>query len=183
MDSDDLLRSLSPFFYNFQVAGVDMSFNMDVVSFLFESSWSHFHAIVESLLSRLNEDLSVAFIAMDILCYCICACILLDKQSELVQFLAVYSKFQASCGLKSDAINELPVSVFSSFKVALSGTKKKPSRNNLSSVMNTIMSPVITPRRIVSPDIVPVRNGSTPIIGSTNKFDGLEGIIEKFSRE
>ena len=182
MDSDDLLRSLSPYFYNFLVTGVDMNFSMDIVSFLFESSWSHFHAITESLLSKLNEDLSVAFIAMDILCYCICACILLDKQSELLQFLAVYSKFQASCALKSEKINELPVSVFTNSKNLASSIKTKPSRAGLSS----IMSPMLTPRRIATPDASGVKNGSTPMASQASgghNLDGLQSIIEKFSRD
>ena len=51
-DSEDLLRSLSPFTHRFQLTGVDTNISMDLVSFMYETVWFHFRAITDSLLQN-----------------------------------------------------------------------------------------------------------------------------------
>lgn len=96
-DSTDLLRSLSQFFFEFQVTGEQVNISLDLVSFMFESVWLHFHAITESLLSRLHDDDSVTFSAMDILSHSLVSCIFLDLKFERMQFLNSYVKFKILC--------------------------------------------------------------------------------------
>jgi hypothetical protein len=59
-DSEDLLRSLSPFTYNFQLTGIDTNISLDLVSFMFETVWYYFHAITESLLIGTSSPTSVS---------------------------------------------------------------------------------------------------------------------------
>ena len=60
-DSEDLLRSLSPFTYRFQLTGVDTNISMDLVSFMYETVWFHFRAITDSLLDgQKNKNKSAA---------------------------------------------------------------------------------------------------------------------------
>lgn len=61
-DAEDLLRSLSNYTYRFQLTGVDTNMSMDLVSFMYETVWFHFHAITESLLaSSSSVDMNVTF--------------------------------------------------------------------------------------------------------------------------
>ncbi len=59
-DSEDLLRSLSPFTYNFQLTGIDTNISLDLVSFMFETVWYYFHAITESLLIGTSSPTSTS---------------------------------------------------------------------------------------------------------------------------
>ncbi len=59
-DSEDLLRSLSPFTYNFQLTGIDTNISLDLVSFMFETVWYYFHAITESLLIGTSSPTSLS---------------------------------------------------------------------------------------------------------------------------
>jgi len=115
-DSEDLLRSLSPFTYRFQLTGVDTNISMDLVSFMYETVWFHFRAITDSLLQNKKrrqepkagsgplggqqadkqadkQDLYVTFIALDILCYSLTASIFLGLKVEAVTFADQLQQF------------------------------------------------------------------------------------------
>ena len=96
-DSEDLLRSLSPFTYRFQITGVDINISLDLVSFMYETVWFHFHAITEALLSSLNSDIYVTFAAVDILCYSLNSSIFLNLRTEKAAFAGQLHKFQRIC--------------------------------------------------------------------------------------
>ena len=101
-DSEDLLRSLSPFTYRFQITGVDINISLDLVSFMYETVWFHFHAITEALLSSLNSDIYVTFAAVDILCYSLNSSIFLNLRTEKAAFAGQLYKFQKMC-LEADS--------------------------------------------------------------------------------
>ena len=101
-DSEDLLRSLSPFTYRFQITGVDINISLDLVSFMYETVWFHFHAITEALLSTLNSDIYVTFAAVDILCYSLNSSIFLNLRTEKAAFAGQLYKFQKMC-LEADS--------------------------------------------------------------------------------
>lgn len=96
-DSEDLLRSLSPFTYSFQLASIDTHISMDLVSFMFETVWHHFHAISESVLSDLSFDLHITLPALDILYYSLSSSMLLNAKTEQRAFAAQLKKFQSIC--------------------------------------------------------------------------------------
>lgn len=98
-DSEDLLRSLSPFAYRFQLTGVDTNISMDLVSFMYETVWFHFRAITDSLLQYKGDgkspggDMYVIFIALDILCYSLTASIFLGLKVEAMTFAEQLARF------------------------------------------------------------------------------------------
>lgn len=96
-DSEDLLRSLASFSYRFQQTNIDMKISLDLVSFMFETVWFHFHAIVESIFNAENADMHAKFTALDILCYCLTSSIFLDLKMERMVFASLLKKFRASC--------------------------------------------------------------------------------------
>eukprot|EP00595_Chromulina_sp_UTEXLB2642_P001168 CAMPEP_0196764042 /NCGR_PEP_ID=MMETSP1095-20130614/5284_1 /TAXON_ID=96789 ORGANISM="Chromulina nebulosa, Strain UTEXLB2642" /NCGR_SAMPLE_ID=MMETSP1095 /ASSEMBLY_ACC=CAM_ASM_000446 /LENGTH=1536 /DNA_ID=CAMNT_0042118611 /DNA_START=710 /DNA_END=5320 /DNA_ORIENTATION=- len=98
-DAEDLLRSLSSFTYHFQSTGVDTNISLNLVSFMYETVWFHFHAITESLLTA-NEnyllshmDINVLFAGLDILCYSLTSSIFLDLKVEKITFSNQLMKF------------------------------------------------------------------------------------------
>lgn len=93
----DLLRSLSHYNFGFQVTGVDVNITLDLVSFMFESVWAHFYSITDTLLVNINEDSSITFAALDILCYCLISCVFLNLRFERMQFANQYLKFKVMC--------------------------------------------------------------------------------------
>jgi len=121
-DSEDLLRSQSPFTYRFQLTGVDTNISMDLVSFMYETVWFHFRAITDSLLdgkkqgakkrpgagaegkdtssqaqqqqvAQQHNDMYVVFIALDILCYSLTASVFLGLRVEALTFAEQLAKF------------------------------------------------------------------------------------------
>lgn len=85
-DSEDLLRSLSPFLYRFQLTGEDNVLSLDLISYMFETVWFHFNAITEALLSEIKFDVSVTVTALDILCYSLTSAIFLNTNIEKMAF-------------------------------------------------------------------------------------------------
>eukprot|EP00981_Chlorochromonas_danica_P004234 scaffold857_cov152-Ochromonas_danica.AAC.17 len=96
-DSEDLLRSLAPFTYRFQLTNIDMKISLDLVSFMFETVWFHFHAIVESIFKAENADMHAKFAALDILCYSLTSSIFLDLKTERMVFATLLRRFRESC--------------------------------------------------------------------------------------
>lgn len=96
-DSDDLLRSLAPFSYRFQITDVDMKMSLDLVSFMFETVWFHFHSIVESIFNATSTDVSAKFAALDILCYTLTSAVFLDMKNEKMAFAKLLLQFRKSC--------------------------------------------------------------------------------------
>ncbi|RYG63503.1 hypothetical protein EON64_15825 [archaeon] len=95
-DSEDLLRSLAPFNYRFQSTNIDMKISLDLVSFMFETVWFHFHAIVESIFQADTADMHAKFAALDILCYSLTSSIFLDLKMERMVFASLLKRFRAS---------------------------------------------------------------------------------------
>jgi hypothetical protein len=96
-DSEDLLRSLSSFTFRFQSTGVDTMISLDLVTYMYETVWFHFHAIVESLLFSQNSDTYVIFAALDILCYSLTSAIFVGLKIERMAFATLLIKFQKDC--------------------------------------------------------------------------------------
>jgi len=96
-NANDLLRSLSLYNFGFQVTGVDVNITLDLVSFMFESVWAHFYSITDTLLVSINEDTTITFAALDILCYCLISCVFLNLRFERMQFANQYLKFKVMC--------------------------------------------------------------------------------------
>lgn len=96
-EGEDLLRSMGHKHFRFQLMGVDTNISLDLVCFMFETVWFHFHAITESLLwSEVSSesDMQVLFSALDILCYSLTSSIFLDLQVEKMTFSAELLKFR-----------------------------------------------------------------------------------------
>lgn len=72
-------RSLSPFNFRFQITNIDTKISLDVVSFMYETVWYHFHAVIESIFNGNNIDMNAKFLALDILCYCLTSAIFLVR--------------------------------------------------------------------------------------------------------
>jgi hypothetical protein len=103
-NSEDLLRVMSPFHYKFQLTGVDTNISLDLVSFMYETVWFHFHAIIESLLKptkndfnpgSCSDDIYVTFSSLDILCYALTSAIFLDLKVERMAFAEQLLKFKS----------------------------------------------------------------------------------------
>lgn len=108
-DSEDLLRSLSTYTHRFQLTGVDTNISLDLVTFMYESVWFHFHAVAETLLNSPNSDMNVRFIALDILVYSMTSAIFLDLKVEKMTFATLLSKFRTTCEAEYDysALNNM----------------------------------------------------------------------------
>jgi hypothetical protein len=96
-DSEDLLRSLSPFTYPFQLANIDTHISIDLVSFMLESVWLHFYAIIDSVLSTSIYDLNIIIPVLDILYYSLCSSLLLNGRMERRTFALQLKTFQNVC--------------------------------------------------------------------------------------
>lgn len=96
-DSEDLLRSLAPFVYRFQITDVDTKISLDLVAYMFETVWFHFHTIVESVFQAQSTDISAKFAALDILCYTLTSAVFLDMKVEKMAFADLLQKFRKSC--------------------------------------------------------------------------------------
>eukprot|EP00602_Paraphysomonas_sp_CaronLab_P009335 CAMPEP_0185037178 /NCGR_PEP_ID=MMETSP1103-20130426/31197_1 /TAXON_ID=36769 /ORGANISM="Paraphysomonas bandaiensis, Strain Caron Lab Isolate" /LENGTH=1936 /DNA_ID=CAMNT_0027575031 /DNA_START=65 /DNA_END=5872 /DNA_ORIENTATION=- len=94
---EDLLRSLSPYTHKFYIMGVDISISMELVSFMFESVWHHFHAIVDGLLTKISNEENVIFSALDVLCNALTSCIFLDLKVEKLAFATQLARFRHIC--------------------------------------------------------------------------------------
>lgn len=92
-DSEDLLRSLSPFTFMF----VETKISMDLVSFMYESVWFHFHAIAEALLSAASTDMFVKIAALDILSYSLTCSIFLDLKVERMTLAGLLNNYRIEC--------------------------------------------------------------------------------------
>lgn len=92
-DSEDLLRSLSPFTFQF----VDTKISMDLVSFMYESVWFHFHAVAEALLGAEHTDMFVKIAALDILSYSLTCSIFLDLKVERMTLAGLLNDFRIKC--------------------------------------------------------------------------------------
>jgi brefeldin A-inhibited guanine nucleotide-exchange protein len=96
-DCEDLLRSLSPFTYPFQLTSIDTNISIELVAFMFETVWLHFHAITEALLTDVSFDLYITMPALDILCYAITSAILLNAKVERHAFAIQLKRLQYNC--------------------------------------------------------------------------------------
>ena len=96
-NSEDLLRSLSPYTHRFYIMGVDISISLDLVSFMFESVWHNFHAIVDSLLTKMINEENVIFSALDVLCNSLTSCIFLDLKVEKLAYATQLARFRQVC--------------------------------------------------------------------------------------
>lgn len=96
-DSEDLLRSLSPFTYRFHLTNVDTKISLDLVSFMYETVWFHFHAIVEGIFGCKNTDLDIKFAALDVLCYSLTSAIFLNLKMERMAFAILLKTFRKEC--------------------------------------------------------------------------------------
>lgn len=114
--SEDLLRVMSPFHYKFQLTGVDTNISLDLVSFMYETVWFHFHAIIESLLKptkndfnpgNFSDDIYVTFSSLDILCYSLTSAIFLDLKVERMAFAEQLLKFKTDFELANEIIIDL----------------------------------------------------------------------------
>ena len=92
-DSEDLLRSLSRFSYQF----VETKISMDLVSFMFESVWFHFHATAEALLNAESTDIFVKITALDILSHALTCSIFLDLKVERMTLAGLLNDFRIVC--------------------------------------------------------------------------------------
>jgi hypothetical protein len=92
-DSEDLLRSLS----NFSFLFVETKISMDLVSFMFESVWFHFHATAEALLHNEATDIFVKIAALDILSYALTCSIFLDLKVERMTLVGLLNDFRIVC--------------------------------------------------------------------------------------
>ena len=102
---------------------------------MFESVWLHFHAITESVLSRLHDDDNVTFSAMDILAHSLVSCIFLDLKFERMQFLNSYLKFKMLCD-----------SEFATSTTTASSTAIGRVNSNNTELSNSNNNELITPR-------------------------------------
>jgi hypothetical protein len=96
-DSEDLLRSLSPFTYRFHLTNVDTKISLDLVSYMFETVWFHFHAIVEGIFNAKNTDMEVKFAALDVLCYCLTSALFLNLKVERMALATLLKSFRKEC--------------------------------------------------------------------------------------
>jgi hypothetical protein len=92
-DSEDLLRSLSPFTYQF----IDTKISLDLVSFMFESVWLHFHAVAEALLHAPVCDVFVKSSALDILSHALTCSIFLDLKVERMTLAGLVKTVLEQC--------------------------------------------------------------------------------------
>jgi len=95
-DSRDLMRSLSSYVYHFSICGVDTNISLDLVSFMYETVWSHFRVVGGALLVKVNQDMFVTFHALDLLCYSLTAAIFLDMKSQKMVLADQLLKFQTT---------------------------------------------------------------------------------------
>jgi hypothetical protein len=96
-DSEDLLRSLSPFTYRFHLTNVDTKISLDLVSYMYETVWFHFHAIVEAIFNMPSADNDIKFVALDVLCYSLTSALFLNLKMERMAFAILLSKFRKMC--------------------------------------------------------------------------------------
>ena len=96
-DSEDLLRSLSTHTFRFFVTNVDTKISLDLVSFMYESVWYHFHSTAEALLYAPSSSVEVKNASLDILMYSLTSAIFLDLQEERVTLANLLLKFQQLC--------------------------------------------------------------------------------------
>jgi uncharacterized membrane protein YgcG len=96
-NAEDLVRSLSPYTHKFAIMGVDISISLELVSFMFESVWHYFHAIVDAILTKLNNEETVIFSALDVLCNSLTSCIFLDLKVEKLAFATQLARFRQIC--------------------------------------------------------------------------------------
>lgn len=96
-DSEDLLRSLSVFTHRFSCTNIDVKISLNLVSFMYETVWFHFHAIIESILQTDDTEISIKFLALDILCYSLTSAIFLDLKQERLTFALLLQKFRSYC--------------------------------------------------------------------------------------
>lgn len=96
-DAEDLLRSLSSFTFRFYDTNVDIKISLDMVSYMYETVWFHFHAIIESILQADDAEINVKFLALDILCYSLTSAIFLDLKQERLTFAHLLQKFRTYC--------------------------------------------------------------------------------------
>jgi hypothetical protein len=96
-DSEDLLRSLSPFTYRFHLTNVDTKISLDLVSYMYETVWFHFHAIVEAIFNMPSADTDIKFVALDVLCYSLTSALFLNLKMERMAFAILLSKFRKTC--------------------------------------------------------------------------------------
>eukprot|EP01038_Epipyxis_sp_PR26KG_P012843 gene12843-17217_t len=104
-DSEDLLRSLAPFTFRFQLTGVDTKISLDLVSYMYETVWYHFHAIVESLLNDPNSDMNVKIVSLDILRYSLTSAIFLNLKVERMTFSELLRNFQDSLDTQGSSLS------------------------------------------------------------------------------
>jgi len=99
-DSRDLMRSLSSYVYHFSICGVDTNISLDLVSFMYETVWSHFRVVASALLVQpnqgLNQDMFVTFHALDLLCYSLTSAIFLDMKSQKMVLADQLLKFETT---------------------------------------------------------------------------------------
>lgn len=98
--SEDLLRSLAPFTFKFNMTNIDTKMSLDLVSFMFESVWLHFHSVSESLLNNFNSnttDLSIKSIALDILHHSLTSAIFLNLKVESLTLADTLNNFKIYC--------------------------------------------------------------------------------------
>eukprot|EP01032_Pedospumella_encystans_P009092 gene9092-10735_t len=92
-DSEDLLRSLSTSSFLF----VDTKISLDLVSFMYESVWFHFHTIAEALLNAATSDMFVKITALDILSHALTCAIFLDLKVERMTLAGLLNTFLNKC--------------------------------------------------------------------------------------
>jgi hypothetical protein len=95
--SGDLMRSLSPYTHMFHIVGVNINISMELVSFMFESVWHHFHAIVDGILTKMSNEENIIFSALDVLCNSLTSCIFLNLKVEKLAFATQLARFRQIC--------------------------------------------------------------------------------------
>jgi hypothetical protein len=65
--AEELLRGMSPFAHRFLQVGTDTSISLDLMRYIFESVWFHFHGIVDTLLKADHADLAASTTCLDLL--------------------------------------------------------------------------------------------------------------------
>jgi hypothetical protein len=96
-DAEDLLRTLSPYTYHFQFTGIDTNISLDLVSFMYDTVWFHFHAITDALLvaTQTGNDMTITFAALEILSHSLTSSIFLDLKVEKMTFATHLLEFRA----------------------------------------------------------------------------------------
>ena len=73
--------------------------SLDLVTYMYETVWFHFHAIAESLLTSEGADIDirVQFSGLDILCYSLTSSIFLNMKPESMRFAHLLKSYSERC--------------------------------------------------------------------------------------